>query len=157
MTHNSKLGLGLLAAGMISLLSTTAFAGSCPADKIVANGQKPGATKPVGVDDRVIASIDLKDEGPKVKDYKFRMRRLVVFPGGTVPWHSHGERPAIIYIVSGEIVEYASTCAVPIVHKAGEVAVETHATSHWWKNHTNRRVVLLSADILHEKADGKMM
>jgi quercetin dioxygenase-like cupin family protein len=74
-----------------------------------------------------------------------------------VPWHSHAERPAIIYIVSGTIVEYASTCAVPIVHRAGDVARETHATSHWWKNTSNRPAVLLSADILHDKADPHMM
>ena len=39
-----------------------------------------------------------------------------------MPWHSHDNRPAMIYIVYGEIVEYASNCAVPIVHKAGDVA-----------------------------------
>ena len=30
---------------------------------------------------------------------------LVVQPGGIVPWHSHADRPALIYVVSGEIVE----------------------------------------------------
>jgi quercetin dioxygenase-like cupin family protein len=51
-----------------------------------------------------------------------------------MPWHSHGDRPAIICIVKGEIVVRASNCAVPIVHKTGEVVEETHATAHWWKN-----------------------
>ena len=50
------------------------------------------------------------------------MRRLAIKPGGVVPWHSHDDRPALIYVVVGEITEYASNCAVPIVHKAGEVA-----------------------------------
>ena len=99
------------------------------------DAQKPGATMPKGVDDKVIGSIDLAKEGPALKDHKLRLRRLVIQPGGVVPWHSHAERPAIIYIVSGTIVEYRSTCAVPIVHKAGEVAEEMHTTSHWWKNH----------------------
>jgi hypothetical protein len=58
--------------------------------------------------------------------------------------------------VSGEIVEYASNCAVPIVHKAGEVATETHVTSHWWKNDSKAPVVLLSADILHDHSDKNM-
>ena len=75
-----------------------------------------------------------------------RLRRLEIQPGGVVPWHSHGDRPAIIYIVQGEILEYASTCAVPILHKAGEVARETHATAHWWQNKSCSTVVLLSAD-----------
>ena len=153
----SKFSLGSIAAGMTAVLSTSAFAGSCPADKVMTDAQKPGATKPEGVDDRVIASINLAKEGPNLKDHKFRMRRLVVQPGGVVPWHSHGERPAIIYIVSGTIVEYRSTCAVPIVHKAGEVTEEIHTTSHWWKNLTKRRVVLLSADILHDKDDHHVM
>ncbi len=155
MTKMSKLALGFVASGVTALMSTAAFAGSCPDDKVMTDAQKPGATMPRGVDDKVIGSIDLAKEGPKLKEHKLRLRRLVVQPGGVVPWHSHGERPAIIYIVSGEIVEYRSTCAVPIVHKAGEVAEEIHTTSHWWKNHSRRPAVLLSADILHDQAEDK--
>jgi quercetin dioxygenase-like cupin family protein len=100
----------------------------------------------------VRSSIDLGGEAPMLKDRKFRLRQLDIAPGGIVPWHSHGERPAQIYIVKGEIVEYASTCAVPIMHKAGDVAPETHATSHWWQNHGKEPVLLISVDILHDKA-----
>ena len=92
-------------------------------------------------------------EALALNDHKFRLRRLVIQPGGVVAWHSHEERPAIIYIVSGTIVEYASTCAVPIVHTTGDVARETHTTQHWWKNTTRKPVVLLSTDILHDKMD----
>lgn len=76
-----------------------------------------------------------------------------------MPWHSHDERPAQIYVVSGDIVEYASNCAVPIVHKAGEISSEAKGTSHWWQNHTKSPVVLISVDIFHDKsgADKKMM
>ena len=77
----------------------------------------------------------------------FRMRRLEIVPGGIVPWHSHAERPAIIYIISGTIEEYASNCAVPIVHKAGDVRTETKDISHWWKNTGDETVVLISADL----------
>ena len=59
-----------------------------------------------------------------------------------MPWHSHADRPAIIYIIEGEIVEYASNCAVPIVHKAGDVVAETPEVSHWWKNLGDKTVVL---------------
>ncbi len=153
----STLAVCLLATGTTAMMSTAVLAGSCPADKVMTDAQKPGATKPAGVDDKVIASIDLAQEAPALANHKFRMRRLVVQPGGVVPWHSHGERPAIIYIVSGTIVEYRSTCAVPIVHRAGEVTEEVHTTSHWWKNTSRRPVVLLSADILNDKADAHTM
>lgn len=149
--------IGAFAAGMAALFATSAFAGSCPADKVMVDGQKPGPTKPVGVSDRVIASIDLAGEAVKLKDRKFRLRRLVIQPGGIVPWHSHGERPAIIYIVSGTVVEYRSTCAVPIVHKAGDATEEVHTTSHWWKNRSRRPVVLLSADLFPEDHDKHTM
>ena len=68
-------------------------------------------------------------------------------PGGVVPWHSHDNRPAMIYIVAGEVVEYASNCAVPIVHKAGDVAPEKKGTSHWWKNAGSAPAVLISVDL----------
>lgn len=91
-----------------------------------------------------------------LQDHALRLRRLEIKPGGVVPWHSHGDRPAIIYVVEGEIYEHASTCAVPILHKAGEVAPEMHATSHWWQNTSKKTVVLLSADILHDANDKNM-
>jgi len=91
-----------------------------------------------------------------VQDRKFRLRRLVIAPGGIVPWHSHADRPALIYIVSGEVTEHASNCAVPIVHKAGEVAPETHATAHWWKNTGRKPVTLISADLLKDESDRNM-
>jgi quercetin dioxygenase-like cupin family protein len=145
----------LAAAAVIG--AGAASAGSCPPGKSTTDGQKPGATAHAGVTDTVIGSIDLKDEAPHLKEHKFRLRKLVVKPGGVVAWHSHAERPAIIYIVSGTITEYASTCSVPIVHKEGDVALETHTTAHWWKNKSKKPVVLLSTDILHEKSDPKTM
>jgi quercetin dioxygenase-like cupin family protein len=146
-----------VASGMSSLVSVDAHAGSCPADKSATNARATGPSAHKDVTDRVLTSIPLVTEAPNLKDHQFRLRRLVVQPGGVVAWHSHAERPAIIYIVSGRIYEYASTCSVPILHKAGEVARETHATSHWWKNTSKRPVVLLSADILHMKDDPHTM
>jgi hypothetical protein len=54
------------------------------------------------------------------------------------------------------MTEYASSCSVPIVHKAGEVAKETSQTSHWWKNTDTENAVLLSTDILHDQTDQNM-
>ena len=153
-----RLGRSLLLAGVIasaSLAATSAQAGECPADQKKPDATKPVDMKPVGVTDTVIAMIDV-DQQQGIKDRKFRMRKLVVEPGGVVPWHSHGERPAIIYIIEGEIDEYASNCAVPIVHKAGDVVAETKDVSHWWKNIGDKKVVLLSADLLKDPNDHNM-
>ena len=153
-----RLGRSLLLAGVIavaSLAATSAQAGECPADQKKPDAIKPVDMKPIGVTDTVIAMIDV-DQQQGIKDRKFRMRKLMVEPGGVVPWHSHGERPAIIYIIEGEIDEYASNCAVPIVHKAGDVVAETKDVSHWWKNIGDKKVVLLSADLLKDPNDHNM-
>lgn len=139
--------------GALAVVSTTAMAGECPGGKVGVDVTKPGATAPKGVTDNVIASIDLAQETEALKGRLFRMRQLVIEPGGVVPWHSHAERPALIYVIEGSITEYRSTCAVPIEHKAGEVTAEFGADlAHWWKNNTDKPTVLISADLFRTKA-----
>jgi len=128
-------------------LAPQAMAGECPAGKVMAGAMKPGATMPKDVTDNVIGSIDL-GQGYNIAGKTMRLRKLVIQPGGVVPWHSHAERPANIYVVEGSVTEYRSTCAVPIEHKAGEVAVESGDLAHWWKNNTTKQTVLISADIV---------
>ena len=151
-----------IAAALAAAFSMSTFAGECPADKRVADGQgqKNPGYGPKAVTDVVITSTDLGNEKLGLKEHQFRARRLVIQPGGIVPWHSHNERPAMIYIVTGEIVEYASNCAVPIVHRAGDVARESKGTSHWWQNKTRTPAKLISVDIFpsaDKKHDEKMM
>ena len=103
-----NLSRGIVFAGALagaSLIAAPAFAGECPADAKKANAREAVDEKPVGVTDTVIAMIDVEKEPAKIKDRKFRMRKLTIEPGGIVPWHSHGDRPAIIYIVEGTINE----------------------------------------------------
>jgi quercetin dioxygenase-like cupin family protein len=138
-----------LMAGAFAALAPAVHAGECPADKVVADGQgqKPGPTMPKDVTDVVRYSTDLSKEPLALPGRLFRLRQLEIKPGGIVPWHSHNERPAMIYIVSGEVVEYASSCAVPITHRAGDVAPEKNGTSHWWKNTGSKTAVLISVDL----------
>jgi quercetin dioxygenase-like cupin family protein len=154
------LALAAFVATGIALTTASAIAGTCPADKMRpdGSGEKMNATPAKDVTDMVIGSIDVAKEPAAVKDRLLRLRKLEIKAGGVVPWHEHANRPAIIYIIRGKIVEHASTCAVPIVHRAGEVATETHATAHWWKNTGTETVVLLSSDLFPmTNADGHMM
>ena len=155
----SKISHPLLAALTIAgvvAAAPAAFAGECPADKMKPNVRPMVDYKPVGVTDVTLGSINLEKQPAAIKDRELRFRKLTIEPGGIVPWHSHADRPALIYIVSGAIYENASNCAVPILHQAGEVARETHATSHWWQNTGKVPVVLLSFDIQHDPNDHNM-
>lgn len=150
-----NLGAAAFIAGISALASTAAFANGCPANQIGDNPLTDAQTKPVGVTDTVLEQIDLSKEMVKLADHKLRIRRLVIQPGGVVPLHDHGDRPALIYIVSGEINEYASDCKVAIVHKAGDTSRDADL-KHWWKNTSKKPVVLISADILHDPMDMNM-
>ncbi|MBY0421582.1 MAG: cupin domain-containing protein [Parvularculaceae bacterium] len=136
---------GAVAAAAMLAVPTLAFAGTCPAGKEGVDVTPPGPSMPSAVTDDVIASVDLA--AYQIPGRMLRMRRLVIQPTGVVPWHSHAERPANIYVVSGEVTEYRSTCSVPITHKAGDVVAEQGATSHWWRNNSKKPAVLISADV----------
>jgi len=131
-------------------LSAPALAGDCPSGQEMANALPNHPTAPSNVTDTVIGSIDLDTE-IGVQDRLLRTRRLVVQPGGIVPFHSHEGRPALIYTVSGEITEHRSSCAAPIVHHAGDIAREADGISHWWINEGKVPAVLLSSDVFHQQ------
>jgi quercetin dioxygenase-like cupin family protein len=150
-----SLMLAALAAGTLAI-AAPASAGTCPAGKETTDGQKAGATAHKGVAEKLLGQIDLGKEKIAVAGHHFRMRRLDIKPGGEVAWHSHGERPALIYVVSGTITEYSSHCEVPIVHKTGELSVEQGGLSHWWKNTSKKPVVLISADIAQDPEESGM-
>lgn len=145
-----RVALTGIVAGTMSTVATIANAGECPAEKQVPDGQgqKPSTSAAKDVTDVVRATTDLSKEPLALKGRLFRLRQLDMKPGAIVPWHSHANRPAMIYIVSGEVIEYASNCAVPIVHKAGDVAAERNGTAHWWENKGSAGAVLISVDLL---------
>ena len=126
-------------------------AGECPADKLAANALAQAPSAPMGVKDTELASIDLGRENVKLEQRRLRMRHMTIAPGGVVPLHSHEDRPALIMVTSGEVMEYSSKCSVGIVHKAGDVAREFQGTQHWWKNLGKVPVNLTIADVVNDK------
>jgi quercetin dioxygenase-like cupin family protein len=153
----SKLSLPAVAsAALLSMLATSAFAGECPADKFKPGVREMVKLEAVGVTDTTLGSINLEKQPAKIKGRELRFRKLVIQPGGVVPWHSHDDRPALIYIAEGEVIEYASNCGAPILHKAGEIATEVAGTSHWWKNLGDKTVVLFVGDVRRDPNDKHM-
>ncbi len=145
----ARVGLG---AAALAAFAAVAKATECLPDQVRldGSGQKAGATMPKDVTDNLIASMPLADEKEVgVTDRLFRLRRLEIKPGGEVPWHSHADRPAIIYIAQGSITEFRSTCTEPLVHHAGDAIAENHLVEHWWKNEGTETAVVLAADLFH--------
>jgi quercetin dioxygenase-like cupin family protein len=84
---------------------SAAFAGSCPADKVKADVRAPVTFAAVGVTDTTLGAIDLEKEPAQIKDRQLRFRKLTIAPNGIVPWHSHGDRSALIFVAEGEMAQ----------------------------------------------------
>ncbi|MES2149600.1 MAG: cupin [Pseudomonadota bacterium] len=138
------------------LLALGAQAGECPSDKVGNNPLAGAPSAPVGVTDTELADVDLSRENVKLNQRRLRLRHMSIAPGGIVPLHSHADRPALIQVVAGEIVEHSSKCMVPVLHKTGDVSREFLGTMHWWKNESTLPVSLTIGDIVNDKKPDPM-
>lgn len=145
--HFAKASLGAAASTLLVFSATAAHAGECPSDKMKPGVRTSGETTPKHVTDNELASIDLGSQIAGLDERRLRFRKLVVEPGGVVPWHDHTGRPALILTESGEITEFRSDCSVGIVHKAGDVSKEIAGVMHWWKNEGASPAILYAADV----------
>lgn len=152
-THSSHIA----AAALLAMTASLAQAGECPTDQMTPNALGGAATAPVGVVDTELSSIDLAKENVNLDNRRLRLRHMTIQPGGVVPFHSHEDRPALIMVNQGEIYEHSSKCAVPILHKAGDISREFLGTKHWWKNSSAQVVDLTIADIVNDGKPATMM
>jgi len=156
---NGGLGLSLVVASLMFGASAPTLAAQCPPEHKKAGVRPPPSDKiwdgahlaKDGIVDKTIASVEIDNEPFNIDGRLFRMRTLMVKPGAVVPWHSHADRPAIMYLIKGEFTEYASNCAVPVTHKPGDVVPEGPELAHWWQNLGDETVMLVSADLLKEE------
>ncbi len=155
------LGLSLLVAGVM-LAAMPALAAKCPPEHKKAGVRPPPSDKiwdgaqlaTEGIVDETIATVEIDKEPFNIKGRVLRTRTLMIEPGTVVPWHSHDDRPAIMYVIKGELTEYASNCAVPVTYKAGDYVAEGPGLSHWWQNHGDETTMLVSTDLLRtEESD----
>jgi len=150
-TKNALLLAAIGAGAGIGLMfsASVAHAAECPAGKVKAGARTTGEMTPKDVTDEELSSIDLGQEIAGFDDRRLRFRKLVIQPGGVVPWHDHTDRPALILTASGEITEFRSDCAVGVTHKAGDISKEVKGVMHWWRNDGKDPAVLYAADVKH--------
>jgi quercetin dioxygenase-like cupin family protein len=141
-----------------AIIASASFAAECPPEHKKAGVRKPPSDKiwdgaqliTEGIVDKTIASVEIDKPPFNIDGRLFRMRTLVVEPGAIVPWHSHDDRPAIMFVIKGELTEYASNCAVPVTYKPGDYVAEGPGLAHWWQNHGSETTMLVSADLLRQ-------
>ena len=97
-----------------------------------------------------LAGFDLGKQG--LKDYEqrqMRMRQIDFAPGGVAAFHRHAQRPALSYILKGELLEHRKGAA-DRVYKAGDVITETTDVDHWGENKGTEPVTIISVDLFKE-------
>lgn len=151
MKYRLSMTIGTACVAALAFLASAAHAGECPAGKVKAGVRTSGEMTPKDVTDETLSSIDLGKEIDGFDNRNLRFRKLVIQPGGVVPWHDHTDRPALILTASGEITEFRSDCGVGVTHKAGDISREVKGVMHWWKNEGSEPAVLYAADVQHSQ------
>jgi quercetin dioxygenase-like cupin family protein len=107
--------------------------------------QPPSENK--GVSAAPLAAFDLSKQGLKDFDQRqMRMRLIKVEPGGAAAFHSHAQRPALTYLLTGSLLEHRKGSA-DRTYSAGEVIVETTDVDHWAENKGTETTTLISVDL----------
>lgn len=137
-----------IASLLSTLLVSSAFAGGCPQEHRLTEPRELEQIGTKRLTREIIANVQL--EGwREMGAFTLRQRRLELAPGGTVPTHSHANRPAIVYVAKGTVIEHNSFCAVPIVHHAGETSEEFGpGFVHYWENKGSETVTFISTDVV---------
>lgn len=141
----------IVACALAALALTTseaAYANKCPAEHVLKTAREIERAPDVGVTRETLSEVKLTG-WRGMGNFLLRTRRLTIAKDGIIPYHTHEDRPSIVYIVKGELIEHNNFCAVPIVHKAGDWSPEFGAgTAHWWANKSGGEVVVISSDVV---------
>ncbi len=138
----------LALAGLLAAAPRPALAGGCPEEHTLTRPRAVEDAPDVATLREILAVVPLKG-WRGTGDLFLRTRRLIILPGGIVPTHSHDDRPSIVTIISGEIIEHSAFCAVPILHRTGETTPEFGpGHTHWWENRSSHPVIIISSDVV---------
>jgi quercetin dioxygenase-like cupin family protein len=111
-----------------------------------AAGQRQVPTETLGQSEQLLRSIDLTNELPSTAGRTMRMRKITLQPGGVLGLHNHVDRPAITYLLQGQMT-YHQEGKPDVVANAGDGFAEGRATTHWAESTGNVPAVWIAVDI----------
>lgn len=111
-----------------------------------AAGQRQIPTQNAGQSEELLRTLDLTSELDSPKGRPLRMRKMTVQPGGVLGLHNHVDRPAITYLLQGEMTYHQDGKPDQVVKPGGGFA-EGRATTHWAENTGKVPAVWIAVDI----------
>ena len=109
-------------------------------------GQRQPPTENSGFREQLLRDLNLEKEFPTTVGRTFRMRKLTLQPGGVLGVHDHNDRPALTYVLEGEVT-YRQAGRPDQVIKAGEGMAEGRGATHWAENTGKVPAVWIGVDI----------
>jgi quercetin dioxygenase-like cupin family protein len=115
---------------------------------VIAAQEPPTENK--GMEAKQLSGFDLGKQGlHDLDERQMRIRQIDLAPGGVAAFHSHAQRPALSYILKGELLEHRKG-APDRVYKAGEVITETTDVEHSAENKGSEPVTIISVDLFKQ-------
>ena len=111
-----------------------------------AAGQRQAPSQTVGQTEEVLRTLDLSNELDSSQGRPLRMRKITLQPGGVLGVHNHVDRPAITYLLEGEMTYHQDGKPVQVIKPGGGFA-EGRATTHWAENTGKVPAVWIAVDI----------
>jgi quercetin dioxygenase-like cupin family protein len=111
-----------------------------------AAGQRHPPSETVGQSAVELRSLDLSNELDSTKGRPLRMRKVTLQPGGVLGLHNHVDRPAITYLLQGQMT-YHQEGKPDLVANAGDGFAEGRATTHWGENTGKVPAIWIAVDI----------
>jgi quercetin dioxygenase-like cupin family protein len=99
-----------------------------------------------GVEESVLAAIDLAKEIDSVENRELRVSRAIVTPGGHVGLHNHQGDPTIVYVLEGVLTNHHDDGTTE-EFRPGQVFAELGPRSHWVENKESTPVTFIAANI----------
>jgi quercetin dioxygenase-like cupin family protein len=100
----------------------------------------------VGYSEEALRSLDLTNELDSGKGRPLRMRKITLQPGGALALHNHVDRPAVTYLLQGQMT-YRQEGKPDLVANPGDGFAEGRATTHWGESTGKVPAVWIAVDI----------
>jgi quercetin dioxygenase-like cupin family protein len=111
-----------------------------------AAGQRSVPKETVGQSEELLRTLDLTGELDSTTGRPLRMRKITLQPGGVLGLHNHVDRPAITYLLQGQMT-YHQDGKPDLVANPGQGFAEGRATTHWAENTGKVPAVWIAVDI----------
>ncbi len=103
------------------------------------------APEPKGPVAKPLLNLDLAPEVDSVAGRALRMQLTTYAPGASNKPHSHKDRPEVVYILSGKVIEHRGDVAKE--YGPGDTFTADHTTTHWMENKGTVPAVMLVTGI----------